>query len=56
MFSELGTMIPLSVYRFVFFERLTCYLYHGCIDPARTSLLEIIYWICNRTDQLYEIK
>jgi hypothetical protein len=28
-------MIPLSAYRFVCFEGLTCYLYHDCIGPAR---------------------
>jgi hypothetical protein len=28
-------MIPLSTYRFLCFEGLTCYLYHGCIGPAR---------------------
>ena len=25
---------PLSAYRFVSFEGLICYLYHGCIGPA----------------------
>ena len=25
---------PLSMNRFIFFEDLTCYLYHGCIGPA----------------------
>jgi hypothetical protein len=28
-------MIPLSAYRFVRFEGLTCYLYHGCTGPTR---------------------
>ena len=27
-------MIPLSAYRFVCFEGLACYFYHGCIGPA----------------------
>ena len=27
-------MIPLSAYRFVCFEGLTCYVYHGCIGSA----------------------
>ena len=26
--------IPLSAYRFICFEGLICYLYHGCIGPA----------------------
>jgi hypothetical protein len=28
-------MILLSAYRLVCFDDLTCYLYHGCIGPAR---------------------
>jgi hypothetical protein len=28
-------MIPLSAYRFICFDGLTCYLYHGCIGSAR---------------------
>jgi Ni,Fe-hydrogenase I cytochrome b subunit len=44
-------MILLSTYRSVCFEGLTCYLYHGCIGPARiptirdSRLVLISVWV-----------
>ena len=45
--SQYDFTIPLSAYRFVCFEGLTCHLYHGCIGPAciptiRDDILDLI--------------